>query len=357
MRFGLIGLGSVRRIRKDALAALPGSALSAVHDSDRAVADAFADGVKIFETAEAMFASGLCEAVIVSTPPDTHEPLAVAALQSGKHVIVEKPMANSLESCRRMIAAARRAGRVLTVGFNHRYFSAIKDLREAVQSSAIGRLSYVRGFAGHTGLSEFKAPWMYDKDVMGGGALMDNGIHMVDLMHHIMGEVESVSGVVKGDIWNFDRSEDNAFALLRDRDGLVGSLHASWSEWKGYHFYLEAYGDRGMARAYYAPMRSRVISLDKPGGKARVRRRRYLGAELREKIRGWQSTAVDTFVEEISDFIALVEDSTGSGAIATAIDGYRAIEIANAVYRSSESGQTVNLVSPVFDEEVSSSPD
>ena len=335
------------------MAAAPGSALSAVHDRDRAVAESFADGATIFETAEALFASDLCEAVVLSTPPDTHEPLAVAALQSGKHVIVEKPMANSPGACRRMIAVAESVGRVLTVGFNQRYFSAIKDVRQAVRSGAIGRLSYVRGFAGHTGLSEFKAPWMYDKGVMGGGALMDNGIHMVDLMRHIMGEIESVSGVAKGDIWNLDRSEDNAFALLHGRDGLVGSLQASWSEWKGYHFYLEAYGDRGMAGAYYAPMRSRVISLDKPGGKARVRRRFYLGAEVREKIRGWQSTAVDTFVEEFADFIALTEDRAGSGSIATAIDGHRATEIANAVYQSSESGQTVNLAASVFGDETS----
>lgn len=343
MQFGLIGLGSVGRIRQTALAAMPNCTLSAVYDSNRAVAEAFAGGARIFDSAEAMFTSDLCEAVIISTPPDTHEPLAVAALESGKHVLVEKPMANSLDACRRMLEAARRSGRVLTVGFNQRYFSAVKDLREAVRSGEIGRLSYVRGFAGHTGLSEFKSPWMYDKDIMGGGALMDNGIHMIDLMHHIMGEVESVCGVVKGDIWNLDRSEDNAFALLRGPDGLVGSLHASWSEWKGYHFYLEAYGDRGMARAYYAPMTSRVITLDKPGGKARVRRRFYLSTAVREKLRGWQTTTANTFVEEFSDFIALTEDRQGSGAIASATDGYRAIEIANAIYLASQSGQSVSL--------------
>ncbi len=347
MRFGLIGLGSVGRIRKAALAAMPDSALSAVYDSNRAVAEALAEGTRIFDSAEAMFASDLCEAVVISTPPDTHEPLAVAALESGKHVLVEKPMANTPDACRRMLAAARCSGRVLTDGFNHRYFSAIKDLREAVRSGEIGRLSYVRGFAGHTGLSEFKSPWMYDKDVMGGGALMDNGIHMLDLVRHIMGEVTSVCGVVKGDIWNLDRSEDNAFALLRGPGGLVGSLHASWSEWKGYHFYLEAYGDRGMARAYYAPMTSRIISLDKPGGRARVRRRFYLSTALREKFRGWQTTVVDTFVEEFADFIALTEDRQGSGTIATAVDGYRSIEIANAIYQASQSGQSVSLAAPV----------
>ncbi len=242
-----------------------------------------------------------------------------------------------------MLEAARRAGLVLTVGFNQRYFDAVKVLRDAVRSGAIGRLSYVRGFAGHTGLSEFGAPWMHDKDVMGGGALMDNGIHMLDLVRHIMGEVESVYGVIKDDIWNLDRSEDNAFALLRGRDGVVGSLNVSWSEWKGYQTYIEAYGDKGMARAYYAPMTSTVITMDRPGGIPRVKRDFYVSAIVREKLRGWQSTAVRTFLQEFTDFIELTKNREGGGVIAQGIDGYRSIEIANAVYRASETGQPVTL--------------
>ena len=343
MRFGLIGVGAVGRIRRMALAVLPGSTLSAVHDLNMAAAKEFAGGAHVFDSAESLFASDACDAVIISTPPNSHERLAIGALENGKHVLVEKPMANSLESCQRMLEASRRAGLVLTVGFNQRYFDAVKVLRDAVRSGAIGRLSYVRGFAGHTGLSEFGAPWMYDKDVMGGGALMDNGIHMLDLVRHIMGEVESVYGVIKNDIWNLDRSEDNAFALLRGRDGVVGSLNASWSEWKGYQTYIEAYGDKGMARASYAPMTSTVITMERPGGIPRVKRDFYVSAIVREKLRGWQSTAVRTFLQEFTDFIELTKNREGGGVIAQGIDGYRSIEIANAIYRASETGQPVTL--------------
>ena len=347
MRFGLIGAGTVGQIRKAAVDAMPDCTLSAVFDANTAAARQVASGVRVFESAESMFASDVCEAVIVSTPPASHEALAVAALESGKHVMVEKPMSNSLEACGRMLETSRRTGKVLTVGFNHRYFDAVKDVRDAVRSGAIGRLSYVRGFTGHTGLSEFKASWMYDKDAMGGGALMDNGIHMIDLVRHLIGEVDSVYGVAKTDIWNLDRSEDNAFALLRGRDGVVGSLNASWSEWRGYRFYLEAYGDKGMARAYYAPMTSTVVTMDRPGGKPRVKRNFYLSTALREKFRGWQSTAVRTFLGEFADFVELTKGRQGSGVIAGAIDGYRSIEIANAVYRSSETGQPVTLAETV----------
>ena len=234
----------------------------------------------------------------------------------------------------------------MTVGFNHRYFPAIRAVREAISSGAIGELAYVRGFAGHAGLAEFKSPWMYDKDVMGGGALMDNGIHMIDLVRHAMGPVREVYGKALGQIWGLDRVEDNAFALLTG-DSVVGSLNASWTEWRGYHFYLEAYGSHGMARAYYAPMRATVITMDRPGGRARRRENFYPWLIVREKLRGWQSTAIDTLAAEMTDFRSLVEGRAPTGPIAQAEDGFRAIEIAGAVYQSSVSGKAVRLADSV----------
>lgn len=343
MRFGLIGAGSVGQLRAAAIRSTLGCSLDCVFDKDRAAATSAANGAAIYDTEDAMLAADSCDAVVISTPPAFHEATAVAALESGKHVLVEKPMSNSLGGCRSMIDASRRAGKVLTVGFNHRYFDAVKVVRDAVVSGKIGRLSYVRGFTGHTGLSEFKAPWMYDKDAMGGGTLLDNGIHMIDLVRYILGEVESVYGIAKTDIWNLDRSEDNAFALMHARGGAIGSLHASWSEWKGYRFFIEAYGDKGMARAYYAPMMSTLITMDRPGGPPKTVRNFYLGTAFREKFRGWQSTVIGTFQQELSDFVARATGGEGSGIIAGAEDGFRAIEIANAVYQATESGQQVRL--------------
>jgi len=344
MRFGLIGLGAIGQVRRTALAQTPGLALTAVHDADAArMAGAAGEGVSAFDSAEALLQSDCCDAVVISTPPDTHEALAVAAMRAGKHVLVEKPMASSAASCLRMMEAARQTGRTLTVGFNHRYFAAVKAVREAVRSGAIGTLSHVRGYAGHVGLAEFKAPWMYDKRVMGGGALMDNGIHMADLVQHLMGGVATVSGLAGSAVWRLDGVEDNGLALLRSPAGVLGSLQASWSEWRGYHFFVEAYGDRGMARAYYAPMTSVVITMDRPGGTPRVRRNFYPAAILREKLRGWQSTVVQTFVEEFQDFAALARGEAGSPVIARAEDGWRAVAIAEAVYASSAEGRVVAL--------------
>ncbi len=343
MRFALVGAGAIAALRKGAIEAAPGAQLGGVFDIDASKAVVLAGDAPVFATLAALTSSPAIDAVIVSTPPDTHAEIAVAAMNAGKHVLVEKPMANSLASCRTMLETSRELNRVLTVGFNHRYFPAVKALRHAVTSGEIGKLSYVRGFAGHTGLSEFKSAWMYSKDVMGGGALFDNGIHMIDLVHHIMGPVDKVYGKTVDDIWALDRVEDNGFALLSSESGVVGSLHASWSEWKGYHFYLEAYGSMGMARAYYAPMQSTIITMEKPGGRTKRKTNYYLPLIIEEKLRGWQSTAVRTLCEELVDFMNLCEGKP-AGCIATAEDGFRSIEIAQAVYESNASDNAVSMM-------------
>lgn len=343
MKFGLIGAGGIGAVRASALKASKDCDLIAISDLNEPRARALAPQAQFYATADVLFDDPAVEAVVISTPPQFHEALTVAALDAGKHVLVEKPMAPTLEACQRMVEAAQRNGRLLTVGFNHRYFDAVKRVREAITSGAIGTLTHVKGFTGHTGLSEFKAGWMYDPAVMGGGALADNGVHMLDLCRHLMGDVSEVYGHASSSVWNLGAAEDNAFALLRSDAGVVGSLHASWSEWKGYRFHIEAYGDRGMARAYYAPMMSTVIQLDQPGGKGRTERNFYPAAIVRERLSGWQSTVIRTFVEEFADFAEAAHGRAGSGRLATGFDGLRAVEMGKAVYASGPSGRAVTL--------------
>lgn len=346
MRFGLVGLGGIGNVRRQALGVSPECELTAAFDLDANALAQLPDSVTVFKDADLLLKSSACDAVIISTPTHFHKGLAITALENGKHVIVEKPMASSLAECEQMVETARRCGKILTVGFNHRYFAAIKEVKSAIQSGAIGTLRYVKGYAGHTGLSEFKSAWMYDKDKMGGGTLMDNGIHTLDLICYLMDDrIDEVSGMISTETWQLDRTEDNAFVQLRGQSGIMGSLHSSWTEWKGYHFYVEAYGDLGMARAYYAPMSSTIITMDKPGGRARKKQKFYVPAIFREKFKGWQSTVVQTFVEEFHDFVSLANGGP-AGAIATAQDGLRSIAIPNAVYESDRDRQLVFLNRP-----------
>lgn len=347
VQFGLIGAGCIGGLRARALRQIPGAKLVAVTeiDRERAAQVAAPDGAKVHPTAADLLASDQVEAVIVSTPPQFHEEAVLAALAAGKHVLCEKPLANSPDACRRMVAASGARNKILTTGFNHRYFPAIQFLKKTIADGTIGTLNHVRAFAGHEGLSQFRSASEYDPKVIGGGALLDVGIHLIDLTAYVLGDVREVCGVSTGTVWNLPGAEDNGFALLRSSAGVVATLHASWTEWKGYRFYLEAYGDRGMVRAYYAPMMHLLISMDKPGGTSRRTRSFYPMNILKEKLFGWQGTVVETFRQELMDFIALAAGGRPP-AIADGYAGFRAVEIANAVYRSTAEKKTVGLTAP-----------
>src|SRR2546430_3887933 len=238
MQFGLIGAGCIGQLRAQALAKVPGARLVAVTEIDqrRAVRAAARSRARVCKDVAEMLDLAHVEAVIVSTPPQFHEEATVAALAAGKHVLCEKPLSNSLDSCHRIVEAAHKSGKMLATGFNHRYFPAIRFLKRTLADGVIGKLDHVRAFAGHEGLSQFRAPWEYDKAVIGGGALMDVGIHLIDLTAYILGDVRDVFGITSNRVWNFP-GEDNGFALLRSQNGTVATLPATWTEWKGYRFY------------------------------------------------------------------------------------------------------------------------
>ncbi len=252
MRFGLVGAGEIGRIRADALGRSGDCSLSAVADRDPTRARDVVtghDAAALGDFRELIAREDL-DAVIVSTPPDSHEEITLAALTAGKHVLCEKPLAPSVEACRRMVDEARQRGLVLATGFCQRYFPAVQFVKENVESGAIGELTHVRAYTGHLGLSEFREAWMYDKRTIGGGALMDNGIHLIDLVSDLLGDVAEVYGATSGAVWKLDGTEDHSIALLRNREGKTATIEAAWNEWRGYRFSIEAYGDRGNGESF-----------------------------------------------------------------------------------------------------------
>ncbi len=343
VRFGLVGAGEIGRLRAAALGRVAGCELGAVADADlsRARAVAGAGGTVAFDDWKRVLSEASLQAVIVSTPPHLHEAIAVAALEAGKHVLCEKPLAPTVDACRRILDCARQHGLTVATGFNQRYFPAIQYVKQLLERGELGRLRHVKAYAGHGGLPEFRQAWEHDKDVVGGGTLMDNGIHLIDHVRFLLGDVAEVYGFASSEIWKLNDSEDNGFALLRGVNDAVATLHSSWSEWRGYRFSIEAFGDRGMARASYGPMMALSVRLERPGGPARRERKFFPWVAVREKLQGWQSTVRLTFEQELRDFVGLLEGRPGS--IADGVAGMRAVEIAHAVYESSRSRAPVVL--------------
>ena len=183
------------------------------------------------------------EIVIVATTNDALTAVSVAALEAGKHVLVEKPAARFVSEIEDLIAAAKRADRRVRVGFNHRYHPALLEARSIVDSGALGPLMFVRGRYGHGGRVGYEREWRANPALSGGGELIDQGVHLIDLAGWFLGEFSDVHGVAATYFWRMPL-DDNAFMTLRTPAGQTAFLHVSCTEWKNL-FSLEIYGRDG----------------------------------------------------------------------------------------------------------------
>ena len=242
LRVGIVGCGVIGRKRA---ASLAGARLVACADldADRARALAAGTGAAAAVSWEALIGRDDIDVVIVATTNESLTPVAVAALDAGKHVLVEKPAARSLEELGRLEAAAARSKRLVRIGFNHRYHPALMKAREIVDEGHIGPLMFVRGRYGHGARVGYDREWRADPDRSGGGELIDQGVHLIDLARWFLGEFTDVDGVARTFFWDMP-VDDNAFMRLTTREGRIAFLHVSCSEWKNL-FSLEIYGRIG----------------------------------------------------------------------------------------------------------------
>jgi len=171
------------------------------------------------------------DAVVVSTINASLAEVTLHAVEQGKHVLVEKPAARSPRELEPVLEAARRASVVVKVGFNHRFHPAFSKARELFDGGAIGPALYVRARYGHGGRVGYDREWRADPALAGGGELLDQGVHLIDLARWFLGDFAEVSGHVDTFFWDMP-VEDNGFLLLKTPGGRVAWLHASCTEWK-----------------------------------------------------------------------------------------------------------------------------
>ncbi len=343
MRIGVIGAGTIGRVRIDTIRANPATELVAVYDISLQTAQSVCQGTQAKPCSDLMnFLDTDMDAVIVATPPHLHEEACVGAFSRGRHVLCEKPLSNTVEAGQRIVHAAIQAGRILAVGFNLRYYPHIKFVRNALNEGLVGKIDHVRVFGGHNGLHNFRADWQYKAPESGGGAMMDIGIHMTDLARYALGDITTVFGVMSESVWEVRGSEDNAIATFVSPTGIPASYHATWYEWQGYRTFLEVYGSKGMVRGAYAPMQNLLITGENSSGKRRVVKRYYPEIMIREKLRTWKSTLRLSFVEELRDFIAMTQGNYNV-PLADGHDGLRSLEVAAAVRQSTSTRQAVHL--------------
>jgi predicted dehydrogenase len=331
---GLVGCGGIGVLRAQALAKNAAFHLAAVTDVDPQRAGSFSAQFKSAAEKDwpALLHRPGVDAVIISTPPDSHAEIAIAALQAGKHVLCEKPLARTPEECRRMLDAARNSGRTLATGFNYRFYPSVMKAREFFDTGAIGELDYIRSYTGYSALAHTQA-WLHDVAIMGGGTLRDNGIHLIDTTLYFFGAPVQVKGYGTSLVWNFPGCEDNGFALLRNAQGKIAAVQSSWTEWTGYKFSVEIYGTMGCIRVRCFPMITEVTTGDLKSGKASRQSFYFPFVHVMERLKSYRWIVVQSFVLEFEEFRAAIEGRKSQ--IASGEDGLRAVEIAHVVYPGS----------------------
>ena len=341
LRFGLIGCGAIGELRAQALVEGQSHQLVAINDLDHARAQALAAkfSCQTDKDWRGLVQRKDIDAVIVSTPPSLHSEMTIEALRNKKHVLCEKPLARNAEECRAMTDAAKRFDCHLATGFNYRFYPSILKARELLDSGIIGELNHIRSYAGYTAKDHHQA-WLHDVNFMGGGALRDNGIHLLDLTRYFLGEVVDVKGFSSNAAWKFPGCEDNGFLLLKNSKGVIASLQASWTEWRGYQFLVELYGTLGCIRAWCFPIMTQVVWTKEFGGPTQKKTHYFPKTFLFEHLRSYRWVVTQSFLMEHDAFEQAIKGETTF--LASGYDGLRTVEIANTVSLdvSSASGES-----------------
>jgi UDP-N-acetyl-2-amino-2-deoxyglucuronate dehydrogenase len=249
VRFAIVGAGAIGRLHAAVLATLPDAELVAVVDRnpDRAVALAREHGVAAEPTLED--ALDEVDAVVVGTPSGMHADPAVTALDAGRHVLIEKPIDVSLAAAERIVAAARRAGTVASVVSQHRFDPASQAVYRAVRDGDLGRItSAVVSMAWWRSQEYYDSgAWRGTLALDGGGAVMNQAIHWVDLLVWLLGSPTGVTASTARLAHDGIEVEDTAVATLRFAGGALGVLHATTAAYPGLTARLQLHGDRGSA--------------------------------------------------------------------------------------------------------------
>ena len=240
MNVAIVGCGYIGQKRAKALA---GCRLVTCADIVRERAENLAKkwpGVQVAPSWNVAVEKPEVDIVIAATTHDSLAEITLASVLARKHVLVEKPAARNVAEIDPVIKMAQKNSVLVRVGFNHRYHPSFLKAKEIHASGAMGELMFVRGRYGHGGRIGYEKEWRADKKVAGGGELIDQGMHLIDLSRMFLGEFVGIHGFAHTFFWDME-TEDNGFMLLKTDSKQVAFLHASWTEWKN-TFSFEIYG-------------------------------------------------------------------------------------------------------------------
>lgn len=309
LKIGIIGCGKITEVRHaPEYAENPNCQLVAFFDvvPERAKALAEQYGGTAYDSIEALLASDV-DAVSVCVANAYHAQASIQALKAGKHVLCEKPMATTPEDCEAMVAAAKAAGKFLMIGQNQRLAKAHVKAREIIESGEMGKvITFETHFAhpGPEGWTGVRDSWFFDKKVASFGVMADLGVHKTDLIHYLTGKkIVRTSAVLATLDKTFSDGrpitvDDNAYAIYTMEDGVVGTMHVSWTNYGNENNSTKMYMEGGVLRMYDDPKYSLIV--EKRDGEVIPYELDLLTSNKEQTTGGRTSTGViDAFVESI----------------------------------------------------------
>ncbi|MEH7365527.1 Gfo/Idh/MocA family protein [Priestia megaterium] len=338
VKIGVIGCGSIAQHRH-----LPEYKMNeqvelvAVCDinTERANSVAQQYGVKAYTNYEELLASGTVEAVSVCTPNYLHAPISVAALNSGVHVLCEKPMATSEEEAKAMIEAAKTNGKKLMIGHNQRFVASHQKARELIGKGEIGKIYSFRTAFGHGGPEGWsvdgKDSWFFKKDEAFIGAMGDLGVHKTDMLRYILNEeIVEVGAFVESNAKDFANVDDNAVCVLKTESGIIGTLAASWAYNGKEDNSTIVYGEKGILRLEDDPTYSLVAQY------ATGEVVNYELGKIQSNDEGGQSNS--HVIEQFVDAVAEDKESPVPGE-----EGLKSLAVILAALKSSQTKQITRM--------------
>ncbi len=323
MRWGIIGPGLIGTKRASVLLAL-GEKVAAIAGTTKESAEALAQKFNAASTADwkEVTRSSEIDAVVVATTHDWLSPITVDALQHGKHVLVEKPAGRNEGEVQAIVDAAKASGKHVCVGFNHRFRPAILAAKKICESKKYGKLLYMRARYGHGGRAGYEKEWRFDPQVSGGGQLIDQGSHLIDLSRFFSGDSLALRySLLKNYFWRAP-AEDTGLLVLEGKDGMTSTLFTSCVQWKNL-FSFELYFERaqvnidGLGRSYGVETLT-IYKMKPEMGPPDTEIVKFAGED-------------GSFREETADFIGKINGKPGM--CATAEDALASISIIEAAYK------------------------
>ena len=321
MNFAVIGVGSFGLKRAQSIKnSLKWKLITIIDPNQENLTKAESALQVTSSTLEKVLQDKSIDVICICAPNKFHKDLIIKSLNSGKYVFCEKPLATNLLEAQEILKISKKYPNKLQIGSNHRYFESVKFAKKLVDKNEIGEILSFSGRIGHNG-ERIKNTWFWKKEMSGGGTLIDNGCHLLDISRLFLGNFEKGSGIISNIYWkdkNID-VEDTAFGNFKTKDGKVASIFCSWRLQSGY-FFFELNGSEG-----YINVDGRF---DTHGGDKVY----WRDKEKKLQLKDFSKLKPNSYGDEINTFVENIESKKNLSP--SAEDGLEVMKMVNLIYSS-----------------------